>query len=199
MFLRSPNWDEVTYWSLDLETGGLNPRKDAILAVGMVPIRGGVIKLGESYATLARPNSPEQIGVASIRAHHLVWGDVRDAPPLGDVLGEIKQRLRGSALLVHQASIDVAFLKAACQEHGRRWPSPPVVDTVNLLLKAAHRARFSKRNPEQLPALNLGDARRDAGLPEYQAHDPLMDAIATAELFLVLRRRLGARLLRELT
>ncbi len=199
LFLRSPPWNEVTYWSLDLETGGLDARKDAILAVGMVPIRGGVIKLGEAYTTPVRPRGADQIGAASIRAHQLVWDDLREAPAIGDVLVEIKRRLREGALLVHQASIDVSFLKRACQEHGRRWPRPPVVDTVNLLLKAAHKARFSSRNPEQVPALNLSEARREALLPEYQAHDPLMDAIATAELFLVLRRRLGARLLRELT
>lgn len=199
MFLRSPPWHEVVYWALDLETGGLDPRKDAILAVGMVPIRQGVIALGDSYSTLVRPNNPEQIGVASIRAHQLVWEDVREAPPLGEVLDEIILRVRQGALLVHQASLDLTFLKRACKARGRHWPSPPVVDTVALLLKAAHRARFSRRSPEQVPTLNLGGARRDAGLPEYQAHDPLMDAVAAAELFLVLRRRLGARLLRELT
>ena len=36
VFWRSPPWDSLVYWSLDLETGGLDPRKDAILAVGMV-------------------------------------------------------------------------------------------------------------------------------------------------------------------
>ncbi len=121
----------------------------------MVPVRQGVIKLGESFSTLVRPKGAEQIGVASIRAHQLVWDDVREAPPIGDVLAEVKRRLREGALLVHQASIDVAFLKRARQEHGRRWPRPPVVDTVDLLLKAAHKARFSSRNPEQLAALNL--------------------------------------------
>jgi DNA polymerase-3 subunit epsilon len=36
------------------------------------------------------------------------------------------------------------------------------------------------------------------GLPPYQAHDALTDAVATAELFLVLRHELGARTLRDL-
>jgi DNA polymerase III subunit epsilon len=35
-------------------------------------------------------------------------------------------------------------------------------------------------------------------LPEYQQHDALSDAVATAELFLVLRRRIEARRLRDL-
>jgi DNA polymerase-3 subunit epsilon len=46
--------------------------------------------------------------------------------------------------------------------------------------------------------MNLTAARHALGLPEYPAHDALTDAIATAELFLVLRHRLGARKLRDL-
>ncbi|HYQ80643.1 MAG TPA: 3'-5' exonuclease, partial [Anaeromyxobacteraceae bacterium] len=41
MLFRSPAWDSVVYWALDLETGGLDPRTDPILAVGMVPLRQG--------------------------------------------------------------------------------------------------------------------------------------------------------------
>jgi DNA polymerase-3 subunit epsilon len=71
------------------------------------------------------------------------------------------------------------------------------VDTAVLLLKAARRERFTRPEAPE-PSLNLGQARRAAGLPDYQAHDAISDAVATAELFLVLRRRLGARTLREL-
>jgi DNA polymerase-3 subunit epsilon len=46
--------------------------------------------------------------------------------------------------------------------------------------------------------VNLAGARRNHGLPDYQAHDALTDAVATAELFLVLRKVLGARTVRDL-
>ena len=51
-FWPSPAWDEVTYWALDLETGGLDSTSDPILAVGMVPLRAGTIRLGESFESL---------------------------------------------------------------------------------------------------------------------------------------------------
>ncbi len=41
-------------------------------------------------------------------------------------------------------------------------------------------------------------ARLAHGLPPYVAHDALIDAVATAELFLVLRRAIGAKTLRDL-
>jgi DNA polymerase-3 subunit epsilon len=195
----SPAWDRVTYWALDLETGGLDARSDPVLAVGMVPIRAGAIRLGEAYASLVRPADTAAIDPASIPAHHLVPGDVRAAPPLEDVLFEVDRRLRDGVLLVHQAAIDVRFLKVAYKRARLRYPDPKVVDTVVLLFKAAKRARFVNPDaPAIEPDLNLGNARKANGLPVYAQHDAVTDAIAAAELFLVLRRRLGARTLRDL-
>lgn len=198
MLWPSPPWDSVTYWALDLETGGLDPRSDPILAVGMVPIRGGGIRLGEAFSTLVRPEEARTIDPDSIRAHHLVPGDVRQAPPLPEVLVEVDRRIREGALLVHQAALDVPFLRRAFGRASLRWPAPTVVDTVALLLKAAKRARFTDPDaPEQEPDLNLAKARRRLGLPDYGSHDALIDAVSTAELFLVLRKLVGARTLHD--
>jgi DNA polymerase-3 subunit epsilon len=194
----SPPWDSVTYWALDLETGGLDPSSDPILAVGMVPVRGGGIRLGESFSTLVRPEEASDIDPDSIRAHHLLPGDVREAPPISAVLAEVDRRVREGALLVHQAALDVPFLRRAYRRAGLRWPSPPVIDTVALLLKAAKRARFLDPDaPEHEPELNLAKARRRLGLPDYGSHDALTDAVSAAELFLVLRKQVGARTLRD--
>lgn len=199
MLFSSPAWDSVTYWALDLETGGLDARRDPILAVGMLPVRAGRVRLGESYRTLVRPADGRPIDPESVRAHQLVWGEVKDAPPIAEVLPEVDRRLGDDVLLVHHKGIDVAFLKDAYRRCGMRWRSPPLVDTVDLLVKLAHRAHRSRPElPADPPALNLSAAREAHGLPPYQAHDALSDALATAELFLVLRSLLGARTLREL-
>jgi DNA polymerase-3 subunit epsilon len=199
VLFRSPDWDSVIYWALDLETGGLDARADAILAVGMVPLRQGVVRLGEAYRTLVRPEDRRLITPESIRAHQLVWEELREAPPLAEVLREVDRRIREGALLVHHQMIDVGFLRQAYQRHDLHWPRPRVVDTANLLVKEARRARFADPDrPDQMPSLQLSVARRQHGLPEYQAHDALTDAVAAAELFLVLRRSLGARTLRDL-
>ncbi len=198
MLFASPRWDAVVYWALDLETGGLDPGKDPILAVGMVPIRDGRIRLGESWHTLVRPGG-RAIAPDSVRAHQLVSAEVEGAPPIDDVLPEIARRLAGNVLLVHQRGIDVAFLQEAWRRTGVRWPGPKVVDTVALLLRAARRQRYvSPELPRDRPLVNLSQAREAYGLPPYQAHDALTDALATAELFLVLRHVLGARTLRDL-
>ena len=199
MLWRSPRWDAVTYWALDLETGGLDARRDPILAVGMVPVRGGTVRLAEAFETLVRPERGEDISAYSVAAHQLVPGDVAGAPPLARVLLEIDRRLGDSVLLVHQAALDVRFLKRAYRAVGLRWRRPRVVDTVDLLMRLAKKARFIDPGAQEAaPVLNLTAARQRLGLPDYAAHDALTDAIAAAELFLVLRKVLGARTLRDL-
>jgi DNA polymerase-3 subunit epsilon len=199
VFFSSPAWDSVTYWSLDIETGGLDPKRDPIISLGMLPIREGVIRMVEAYTTLVRPEAGREIRPESVRAHQLVREEVREATPLPVVLGEVDRRVRQGALLVHHQGIDVAFLKQAFSRHGRRWPSPPIVDTVELLFKLQRKRRFTRAGQDGVePSVNLAEARRRLGLPDYQAHDALVDAIATAELFLLLRRALGATTLRQL-
>ncbi len=195
LFRRRRPWDSFTYWALDLETGGLDRKDDPILAVGMVPIRGGTIRLGESFRTLVRPRRG-RIDPESVQAHQLLWDEVQAAPPLERVLPEVDRRIGSGVLLVHHEGIDVTFLKRDYRAVGLRWPEPRVVDTARLLLRIGRAARPDLTDDQQ--TLNLSRARAAYGLPEYQAHDPLADAIATAELFLVLRAVLGARNVRDL-
>jgi DNA polymerase-3 subunit epsilon len=196
MFFRPRRpWDSFTYWALDLETGGLDRKDDPILAVGMVPIRGGTVRLGEAFRSLVRP-ARGRIDPESVRAHQLLWEEVQAAPPLERVLPEVDRRIGAGVLLVHHEAIDVAFLKRDFRAVGLPWPDPSVVDTARLLLRIGRATRPDL--PDDRQPLNLGRAREAYGLPEYQAHDPLGDAIATAELFLVLRAVLGARTVRDL-
>lgn len=194
MLFRSPPWDSVVYWAIDVETGGVDAKRDPLLAVGMVPVRGGRIRLGECYRALVRPEGEGRITSASARAHQPIPADVSGAP-LSEVLPEIGRRVREGVMLVHDASIDACLRRVSAQV-GVAWPSSKVVDTTRLLVRDAQLRNVSRsRDPV---ALNLSLARAEYGLPDYRAHDALTDAIATAELFLAVRIALGARTLRDL-
>jgi DNA polymerase-3 subunit epsilon len=193
---RRQPWDEVAYWALDLETTGLDPRRDHILSVGMVPIREGAIRWGERAYTLAR-GTTEVSQAAALGVHQILPGDTATAPNEGEVLRWIFDRMAGCVLLVHHAPLDLGFLKAAARRHHDRWPSPRVVDTVRLLQKLEHRMERLQPYPHPLPR-GLNAARERLGLASHRSHHALADALATAELFLVLRARLDAKHLRQL-
>jgi DNA polymerase III subunit epsilon len=198
MFFHSPAWEEVEYWALDLETSGLKPREDCILSAAVVPVRGGVIRYGERYYSLVRPPDPARLSTEGIRAHHILPGELAEAPALPVVVSELDRRIQDRVLVLHYASLDLGFMRAAYEAAGLGWGRPRVIDTVDLLLKLHQRRQRFTPYPTPIRTA-LPEARAGLGLPAYVNHHAICDALATAELFLVLRARLGARRLRDLT
>ena len=187
-------WTDEVLWALDLEATGLDPKRDAVLSVGMVPIRDGRIRYGERWYSLVHAPDHDAPAIEALRVHHILPEEARHAPPLDVVLDDVLRRLDGGVLLVHHARLDVGLLRAACRRCGREWPRPRVVDTMDLLSRLSRRRRMLEPHAEPYPA-GLATAREELGLPPHTAHHALADAVATAELFLVLQRRLEAKTL----
>ena len=191
MWRRAKPWRETLFWSLDLETTGLDVRRDEILSVGMVPIRQGAIRWGERYYTEVRP--PGDAGSDAVPIHQILPDQLDTAPPLEEVLPGVLEKLEGSTLVVHYAQLDVTMLERACRDLGLRWPKPPVVDTMDLIASYDRRRRLIepessvRRKPTPY---QLGMIREFLDLPPHDEHHALHDALATAELLLVLRARL---------
>jgi DNA polymerase-3 subunit epsilon len=188
-------WGEADCWVLDLEMSGLDATTGRIVAVGMVPVRDRAIQVGQGFATLVRAVGP--LDMSGVVAHHLLPDQLAGAPALDEVVGEIDRRLDGAVLVVHAAQIDLPFLRRAYRDTGRSWPDPPVVDTLRLLRRDG-RHRLAVEPAETATSGVLATARAELGLPPHEAHDAFADAVATAELLLVLAHRLGARTVGDL-
>ena len=202
-FAPSPSWDEAVYWALDLETTGLSAGDDHVLSVGLVPIRRGAIVWGERFYSLVRPPRLDGLTEETMAVHHILPGELAAAPPPEEVFPELARRLDASdgppvAWLVHHAPLDLSFLRRWYGEAEREWPRPRVVDTIRLLLRLDHRRHQLDPYGRPLPRA-LSEARAHLGLPPYHYHHALTDALATAELFLLLRARLGLERLRQVT
>ena len=197
MFFRSPRWDSIEYWALDLETSGLDPRTDQILSVGMVPIREGVIQWGDHFYSLVLPETWSNLDGEAIRVHHILPEELQDAPPLKTILLEIEMRLAGGAALVlHHAPFDLEFLRRAFRKFERTWPKPAVVDTRVLV------SRFEERQKRLMPyapdiTRSLAELVQLFNLAPYTPHHAMGDALATAQLFLALRARLELQTFRQ--
>lgn len=188
--IRRTDWRSTTLWSLDLETGGLEPRTDPILSVGMVPIRNGAIALGGGFHSLVRSTRP--VEESSLRVHHILPAELEEAPRAAEVLAEVRERVEDGVVVVHQRSIDIPFLTHGFRALGQKPPIFVVIDTVDLLIRYARRHGLVTMERTRFPTA-LTEARDRFGLPAHRAHEALSDAVATAELFLVLAHRLRAR------
>lgn len=184
----------VDFLAVDIETTGLNPRRDHVLAVGWVPVTGGQVLLGGAGEVLVRPPSGVEVG-DSATVHGLTDDRLASASTLSDVLPDLLTALQGRVLLAHHAPIELGFLAAASHEaYGARLPLT-TVDTLAL----QHRLVMGLHGEVPPGLLRLDDARRRFGLPRYSAHRALTDAIATGELLLAQAAELAHRLGREPT
>ncbi len=166
--------------AFDLETTGLDPKRDEIVQIGAVRILGGRLLRGEIFDQLVDPGRP--IPAGSTRFHGITDPMVEDAPPPAIALARFKTFVGEAILVAHNAAFDLAFLRRKEELAGVRFDNP-VLDT--LLLSAV-------LDPE------IGDHSLDAaaarhGITVRARHTALGDAVATAELFLALVPRLRRR------
>jgi DNA polymerase III subunit epsilon len=182
-------WRQATYTVLDLETTGLDPARDAIVAVGGLRVIGGRAAVATAFRLLARPD--REVPADAIRIHGLLPGELAAAPPLAELLTTILGRTVEDVLVVHVAEVDHAFLEAAMR---RSWGCPLnaiVLDTARMAAALNRRLQLARplgRRPGT--SLRLADLARAHGLPVHPEHDPLHDALTTAQLFLALATRL---------
>lgn len=175
---------DLALLAVDLETTGLDPARDQILAIGSVPVDGLTIDLAGAREDAVRPEGP--VG-PSAALHGLTDDRLRDERPIDAVLPALLDALDGRVLLAHHVPIEAGFLAAACR---RRYGSAPrftAVDTVTLQRRVLGR-RWLAPQPDEL---RLDAARDHLGLPRYRAHEALTDALACAELYLAQVTRLA--------
>lgn len=177
---KKANCAELEIVSLDLETTGLDPRKNHILSFGLVTIKGLTIQLSTTrHEVIKVPGLiPEDTAVI-----HSITDDVAaEGRPLEEVLPDLLPLLAGKVLLAHYAQLEQRFLDAACR---KLYGAPFVARTIDTLVLA--RRLFERRNHTiQARNLRLFNLRPLYNLPQYKAHNALSDAVATAELFLAM-------------
>ena len=166
--------------SLDIETTGLNPDEDRIVSIGLVQIEDLGIKLGSCWHQVISANtdlSAQSVVIHQITDDQSVTGmSIKEAMPI------LLEHLSGKVMLVHNARIEQGFINKICQSlYGCDFVIP-TIDTLAL----AKRSLDRRNHAYQKNDLRLFNLRKAYNMKAYKAHNALMDAIATAELFLAM-------------
>jgi DNA polymerase III subunit epsilon len=186
-------WREAAYAVLDVETSGLNARRDSLLAIGLIEIEGGRVHVCRRWYSLVRPPEGLLVGADSIRIHGLLRAELATAPTFDEVLPALLERLVGRVLIVHVARIDVGFLNRAMgQRYGARLHGP-ILDTARIAMAMHQRAQLlgAVSHDMPAPAIQLRGLAASFNLPVYAQHDALNDAMTTAQVFLAQATRLS--------
>ncbi|OHU86961.1 MULTISPECIES: 3'-5' exonuclease [Pseudoalteromonas] len=174
--------EDCEFAALDFETTGLDPSKDDIVSVGIVPFDLKRIRCAQAKHWLVKPRSA--LAEESIILHRITHSQIEQAPDLADVLEEILATIKGRIIVVHYQFIEKTFFHTALMTRLGEGIEFPVIDTMEIEKMAInkHRSWLDRLTAKPIPSLRLADCRKRYGLPFYQAHHALSDALATAEL-----------------
>jgi DNA polymerase-3 subunit epsilon len=177
-------WREIDYTIIDLETTGLDLRRDTIASYGIAVLRDGRLRAAEHIYSLVRPGcalSPEAITVHALRP-----SDFAGAPPLAEAVGVLAAATVDRIVIAHAAWVEQAFLTRAFAEHGREFRCR-VIDTAAMARAAGLELAPGRAEPD------LEQLATRLGVPVVSPHHALGDAITTGHVFLALAARLDRR------
>jgi DNA polymerase-3 subunit epsilon len=167
---------EQRWCVIDVETGGLDTRRDALLAIGVVIIDHARIRIGESFeAHLQQAVATEADNILI----HGISGSVQRAGAAPEAaLLDYLERVGSSPRVAFHAAFDQTVLQRDLQarlgwNHDVPWLDAAVIAPL-LFPEAESQCR------------SLDDWMDHFGIANYARHGALADAYATAELWLLL-------------
>jgi len=172
--LRAARWVVI-----DFETAGLDPRRDALLSLGAVALRGARIAPAESFAATLR--SEAAVSSDNVLVHGIGGDARREGRAPDEALRDFAGFLGEGLPVAFHAPFDAAALaRAIAAVPGLRAPAQ-WLDLARLAPAVDPRAGRSLRA--------LDDWLNAYGLEVERRHDALHDAFATAQLFQILLAR----------
>lgn len=167
---------EERWCVVDVETGGLDTRHDALLAIGVVIIDHAQIRMGESFEVHLQ--QAEATDAGNILIHGISGSVQREGATPESALLDYLQHVGNSPRVAFHAAFDQAVLQRDARtrlgwNRDMTWFDAAVIAPL-LFPEAAADCR------------SLDDWLGYFGIANYARHGALADAFATAELWLVL-------------
>lgn len=163
-----------SYIAVDLETTGLDPKRDKIIEIGAVRVVDGTVM--ESYETFVNPY--RKLNAQVIMLTGISDRELEASPGIGDVIGGFLEFAGDLPILGHHVIFDYSFLKHAAVNEGYDFERHGI-DTLTLA------RRFMP--PEEKK--NLGAACGYFGIVQTLSHRALADANSACRLYQELEKR----------
>ena len=159
---------------LDIETTGFYPEKgDEIISIGAIKICDGIIQEDQPFYSLIQCKNVISDKITDLTA--ITNEQVKDAPPLSDVLVQFFQFAQNSTLVAHHSSHEKNFLQHASWQLFRTPFKHRVLDTSFL---------YRIADPD-LKIVKLEDFCDHYEIPIVNRHHALEDAKVTAKLWCI--------------
>lgn len=183
--------DEVV--SLDCETTGLNPKKDDIVSIAAIKIRGRRILTSEAFHVVVNPEA--RLPATAIKVHQLRKMDVEDERPIRQVLPDLLHFIGNRPLVGYWIDFDVRMLNNDVFRLLNIGLQNPHIDVCDLY----YDRKYGNAPPGTRLDLRFATILEDLKLQPRTAHNAFDDAVSAAEMYLVLSdlKARGVRLKRS--
>jgi DNA polymerase-3 subunit epsilon len=161
------------YSVIDVEATGLNPKKDEIVALAIIPMVGTRILIGNYFFTFVKP---KKLKADSIKYHGIDFKAIEDAPPFCKIANEVEKILNGSVIVGYATDFDVQILK----KHFSKSKLKPELKYVDV---AQIEKWIARRNGVSVTHVDLDDLIEKYSLGSMYRHSALADAYYTARIF----------------
>lgn len=178
---RKESLEEATYVVADTELTGLNERKDSIVSIGAIKMTGGRIDLGKTFYRLINPE--RMLTAESVVIHHITPSDVIQKPSVDTVLAEFMDFCGNDIIVGHCLCIDLGFINRELKRLRGHSLLNGAVDTFSLYCVLREKMASHKLFAAPLKDFRLYEMARCFDVPVQGAHNALMDAFITAQLF----------------
>lgn len=172
---------EASLVVLDTELTGLDAKQDSIVSVGAVRMTGGRIDLSHTFYHLVKPET--ELKASGVVIHEITSEDLLQKPGIEHVMTEFARFLGSDIIVGYCVDIDMGFLN---REMRRVAGSPlrnPVIDIYPLYEWARSKADFGACAVSMPGRAKLYDMARYYDIPVNGAHNALVDAFITAQVF----------------
>ena len=172
--------------ALDIEMTGLNPKRDQMVSIGVIPIID--FQIQPKFAQYKLIKIQGSVGQSAV-IHGVLDRYLEDALPSQQVLQWLFEQCKDKVIVAHHAPLDLQFLTQAMLSS--KIHNKPLLAIDTLLIEKQREQR--KQAILKTGTLRLNACRERYKLPIYNAHNALTDALACAELLLAQLSKMGNR------
>lgn len=172
------SWMQKKILVFDVETTGLDPKKDRIVQLAIVHFCPGK-RWAEMEAWVSMAHPVVEISTGAALVHKIAQEELEKHPPLEKkIKGILKIMSSGDVFVAYNAPFDISFIEATARRAGVEGSLPfngrNVIDPLVLSrgLYPAHRGH------------KLAQVAARLGVPPGTAHDALWDSMAAADVLI---------------
>lgn len=178
LFDEAPPDDE--YIVYDTETTGLNPKKDQILSIGAVKIKGNKVLMEEKFDLYLKPEG--EVGAESIKIHGIRNIDLQNGLPPKIAIQQFLEFIGSRPLVGYYLEFDVAMINKYIKPWlGIKLPNEQIE------VSGIYHDKKIKAIPDGVIDLRFDSIMNDLKLPIFGKHDASNDAIMTALMYITLK------------